>query len=308
MKPDAPIDLTGARAVPDLEARTVLIMANPTAGGYRPDRLADVQARLQQAGCHVTLRLTSHSGEIGDVCANPKLAVNVLVIAGGDGSVNEALAGFQTNPAPPDLAVIPSGTANVLAHELRLPTSAAAIADAILRHKTAPLHAGLANGHPFVLMASTGFDAEVVHAVPLALKRKFGKLAYVLTALRIGLMRRSTDLVIEIDGESVTGKLAVATNGRLYGGPFVVCPEASVTEPGLQMLVLEKDDPLSSLRFGIALLRGRVHRAKGVTVRPFNRARIRSRSPVAVQIDGDPFGSTPIEIEAAPSCVDIIIP
>lgn len=291
-----------------MKTRTILIVANPTAGGYRPDLLADVQARLQKAGCHVTLRLTSHSGEIGDLCASPQLAVNVLVIAGGDGSINEALSGFQTNPAPPDLAVIPSGTANVLAHELNLPGSAEAIADAILRHKTVPLNAGLANGHPFVLMASAGFDAEVVHAVPLALKRRLGKLAYVLTALRIGLMRQSTDLIIETDGESVTGKLAVATNGRLYGGPFVVCPEASVTERGLQMLVLEKDDPLSSLRFGIALLLGRVHRARGVTVRPFNRARIRSRTPVAVQIDGDPYGSTPIEIEAASSSVDIIVP
>lgn len=303
-----PNNLTGGTADLGMKARTVLIMANPTAGGYRPDLLADVQARLEQAGCHVTLRLTSHSGEIGDVCANPQLAVNVLVIAGGDGSINEALAGFQTNPAPPDLAVIPSGTANVLAHELKLPTKAEAIADTILRHNTAPLHAGLANGHPFVLMASAGFDAEVVHAVPLALKRKLGKLAYVLTALRIGLMRRSTDLIIETDGETVKGKLAVATNGRLYGGPFVVCPEASVTEHGLQMLVLEKDDPLSSLRFGIALLLGRVHRARGVSVRPFNRARIRSKAPVAVQIDGDPFGTAPIEIEAAASCVDIIVP
>lgn len=286
----------------------VLIMANPTAGGYRPKLLAKVRRKLQDAGCNVTLRLTSHAGEIGEVCADPKLAVGLLVIAGGDGSINEALAGFQSNPAPPDIAVIPSGTANVLACELGLPRRSGAIAGAILRRRTKPLHAGLANGHPFVLMASSGFDAEVVHGLPLALKRRFGKLAYVITAIRIGLTRQTSDLTAEIDGETLRGKLAVATNGRYYGGPFVISPDASVTRAGLQLLMLEKDDPLSSVRFGLALLMGRVHKAKGVTVRNFQRARIMSNRPVPVQIDGDPFGTTPVEIEPAPGHLAIVVP
>ncbi len=286
----------------------ILIMANPTSGGYRPDALAHIQSRLEEAGYHVTLRLTQRAGEIGDVAADPKLAVSLLVIAGGDGSVNEALTGFQSNPAPPDLAIIPAGTANVLAHELGLPHKPDDVADAILQRRTKTLHAGLANGQPFVLMASSGFDAEVVHGIPLALKRKLGKLAYVLTALKIGLTRRSTDLVIEIDGQTVSGKLAVATNGRCYGGPFVICPDASVTKAGLQMLILEKDDPLSAIRFGFALLLGRVHKARGVKLMPFDRARIMSKTPVAVQIDGDPFGTTPVEIEVSRSSLEIVVP
>lgn len=285
----------------------VLIMANPTAGGYRPERLIKIQQKLEDAGYMVILKLTSYAGEIGDVCSNP-IAAGLLVIAGGDGSVNEALAGFQSNPAPPDLAVIPSGTANVLAHELRLPKRANAIVDAIIRRKTKPLHAGLANGHPFILMASAGFDAEVVHGLPLALKRKLGKLAYVMTAIQIGLTRKSTDLTVEVDGETLHGKLAVATNGRYYGGPFMICPQASVTEPGLHLLLLEKDDPLSAFRFGIALLLGRVHKTRGVTLRAFKHARILSTSPAAVQIDGDAFGTTPVKIEAASDSFGIIVP
>lgn len=286
----------------------VLIMANPTAGGYRPKLLAKVREKLQAGGCKVTLHLTTHAGEIGEICADPKLAVGLLVIAGGDGSINEALAGFQSNPAPPDLAVIPFGTANVLACELGLPRRSGAIAGAILRRRTKPLHAGLANGHPFVLMASSGFDAEVVHGIPLSLKRRLGKLAYVITAIRIGLTRETSDLTAEIDGETLHGKLAVTTNGRFYGGPFVISPDASVTKAGLQLLLLEKDDPLSSFRFGLALLMGRVHKAKGVTVRNFKRARILANRPVPVQIDGDPFGTTPVEIEPAPGHLAIIVP
>ena len=89
--------------------------------------------------------------------ADPALNVSTLVIAGGDGSINEALTGFQDHPDPPQLAVIPFGTANVLALELGLPRTPRAIAEMIFQERTKPLHYGIANGRPFVLMASTGF-------------------------------------------------------------------------------------------------------------------------------------------------------
>ncbi|MEJ8473507.1 diacylglycerol/lipid kinase family protein [Roseibium algae] len=308
MRPFWSLPPSFADLAPEAKDKRILIVANPTSGGYRPKNLEKILGYLKEAGCQVSIRLTTRAGEIGDIASDTNLAVNLLVIAGGDGSVNEALTGFQNNAAAPDLAVIPSGTANVLAHELGLPKRPAAIARAILNHRTQPLHFGLANGRPFVLMASAGFDAEVVHGIPLALKRKFGKLAYVYTALKIGMTRRSSDLTIDVDGEHLTGKLAVATNGRFYGGPFVVCPNASVTTQGLHVLVLKKDDPVSALRFGIALMVGRVHKAKGVTVTAFKKARFLAANPVAAQIDGDPFGATPVILEAAQDNLTIVVP
>ncbi|WP_208977778.1 YegS/Rv2252/BmrU family lipid kinase [Labrenzia sp. 011] len=282
-------------------------MANPTSGGYDAGFLEKVRARLEQHGFMAEIRLTRHAGEIGEVCADPELRVRTLVVAGGDGSINEALTGFQTHPDPPQLAVIPFGTANVLALELALPHNAQAIADIIRHQKTRQLHYGLANGHPFVLMASAGFDAEVVHAVPLTLKRRLGKLAYVITAIRTGFGRKGTLLRITLDGETITGKLAVASNARHYGGPFVICP-GGATDPGLYMLVLERDDPWSSLRYGIALMLGRIHKVRGALVRPFSVATITADAPVAAQIDGDPFGATPLEIRTTDRTIPILVP
>ncbi|MEO9530277.1 MAG: YegS/Rv2252/BmrU family lipid kinase [Roseibium sp.] len=288
-------------------AGTVLIMANPTSGGYKADLLDNVRKHLEDLGHKTVIRLTRHAGEIGEICADPNLRVKTLVIAGGDGSINEALNGFMDHPAPPPLAVIPFGTANVLALELSLPRNARAIAQMICAGKTAPLHYGLANGRPFVLMASAGFDAEVVHAVPLSLKRRLGKLAYVLTALRIGLSRKATSLDIELDGEKCSGKFAVASNARHYGGPFVICP-GGATDSGLHMLVLERDDPWSTLRYGIALVCGRIHKAHGALVRPFTTATIAAREHVAAQVDGDPFGATPLEIRQTERTVPVLVP
>lgn len=289
-------------------AKSVLIMANPTSGGYKSAKLDQVKALLDAAGWQVDLHLTSHAGEIGDVCASGQISAQTLVIAGGDGSVNEALTGLQTQEDTPALAVIPFGTANVLALELELPSRPKDIAETILRQKTAPLHYGLANGRPFVLMASAGFDAEVVHAVPLDLKRRFKKLAYVITALRTGFKRKATPLTVSLDGGApIHGKFAVASNARHYGGPFVICP-GGVTDPGLHMLILERDDPWSSLRYGLALTLGRIHKAKGALVLPFSEALISAADPVAAQVDGDPFGRTPLQIRAAEKPLAILVP
>jgi diacylglycerol kinase (ATP) len=286
---------------------TVLIVANPTSGGYNAGFLDEVRNRLEDLGSRTEIRMTRHAGEIGEICADPELQVQTLVVAGGDGSINEALTGFQDHPDPPRLAVIPFGTANVLALELGLPRRPRAIAQMIFRGNSKPLHYGLVNGRPFVLMASAGFDAEVVHAVPLALKRRLGKLAYVITALRIGFRRKPTPLEIVLDGERVSGKFAVASNARHYGGPFVICP-GGATDSGLHMLVLKHDDPWSSLGYGIALLCGCIHKARGVLVRPFTTATIAASEHVAAQVDGDPFGTTPLEVRQTNRTVPVLVP
>ncbi|WP_439527777.1 diacylglycerol/lipid kinase family protein [Pannonibacter sp.] len=289
-------------------ARSVLILANPTSGSYRPARLEAICKGLTDSGHAVSLHLTKRAGEIGEIAANPGLAIGVLAVAGGDGSVNEAITGFQQNSNPPALAVIPSGTANVLAAELGLPRKAKAIADMIARRRCVPLHYGLANGRPFVLMASAGFDAEVVHAVPLSLKRRLGKLAYGLIGVEVALSRQGQDLTVEADGAILTCRLAIATKSRCYGGPFVVCREASVTEPGLHLVTLAEDNALSALRYGLALMMGRLDKAQGVKIMRAERISISAARRVPAQVDGDPFGVTPLTIEPAPLPVSIIVP
>ncbi|WP_208995833.1 diacylglycerol/lipid kinase family protein [Pannonibacter tanglangensis] len=294
---------TAAEAV-----RRVLIVANPTSGGFRAARLDAICDSLGRSGHSVSLHLTRRAGEIGEIAANPGLTVGVLAVAGGDGSVNEAITGFQSNRTPPDLAVIPSGTANVLAAELGLPRKPEAIAGMIARRRTAPLHYGLANGRPFVLMASAGVDAEVVHAVPLALKRRFGKLAYAMVGIEVALSRKGEDLTVIADGETIRCRLAVATKSRCYGGPFVICRAASVTEPGLHLVTLERDTALSALRYVVALALGRLDRARGVRVLKAEHITISADRRVPAQVDGDPFGVTPLTIEPAAVPVRIIIP
>ena len=289
--------------------RRILLVANPTAGGFRGPVLNGIAARLKAAGADVELRLTTRAGEIGEICADFEVNADTIVIAGGDGSLNEALRGLREGAGYPKLAVIPFGTANVLAHEMGLPFRPHAIVDMILKGNTKPLRFGLANGVPFVLMTSVGFDADVVHHLPLNLKRRLGKLAYVWTAAMRLVRPRGGELrIITGCGQVITGRLAVVTNVCFYGGRFVLCPEEHATRDGLHLVVLERDNPLAILRFGFALALNRIAKARGVTSMKVDTATIHATKPSPCQIDGDPFGMTPVTVEAAHESIRFMVP
>ncbi|MEP3278978.1 MAG: diacylglycerol kinase family protein [Stappiaceae bacterium] len=286
----------------------LLIIGNPTSGGFNGTLLETIAELLRSAGRSVTLQLTSRAGEIGKTCADPDLEYGTVIVAGGDGSINEALSGLSQSSKQTALAVVPTGTANVLALELGIPHSADALAKIILQGKTTPLHYGLVNDHLFVLMASCGFDAAIVHQTPLALKRWFGKLAYVATTLKLMISYKGQDLLIKTEtGAEIHCRIAVISNAGRYGG-YTILPNDSVTQAGLTLLTLDADDRLSILRFGINFLLGRLAETSGVKTTAIQQAAISCASKVPVQVDGDPFGFTPVDIQVASGTVPILVP
>ncbi|MEJ1157775.1 diacylglycerol/lipid kinase family protein [Prosthecomicrobium sp. N25] len=289
----------------------VLVVANPTAGGYRAERVAALVSACRSLGLRAEARLTTGPGDLGRIAADPELAADVLVVAGGDGSVNEAAAGLLRRAGPrPALAVLPSGTANVLAAELSLPRRPAEVAAAVAGGRTLPLWPGLANARPFLLMASAGFDAEVVHAVDPAAKRRWKKLAFVATAFGRGFRGGRPDLHVTADGERLTGRLAIVTKAARYGGPHVLVRAANVTRPGLHLVLVLTDRPVALMRLGLALLAGRVRPGPAVEIRAVRRVTLEADGPVPVpvQIDGEAFGTTPVTIEEAAECLRILVP
>lgn len=307
--------MTAAPAAPDRDAplpapaqRSILIVANPTAGGFRRSRLERLTIRLAEAGARARLMLTHHAGEIGEICARPPPGVDTIAVAGGDGSINEAVSGLTTLARPPALAIVPAGTANVLAWDLGIPRAPDRLARLILAGRTAPLHHGLANGRPFVLMASAGFDAAVVHAVPLALKRRFGKLAFVAVAVKLAQRLRLPDLEVTTGADRITCRLAVVTNAARYGGPFRLCPTESPLQPGLHLVAVKVENAFGLVRLGLALVLGRLARTRGVEIRPVGGVRIDSGAAVPCQIDGDTFGVTPLDILPGERPLRVLVP
>ncbi len=153
--------------------RRLLVILNPTAGRSHRGRFRATLERLRALGCDITLRETVAAGEASALArAADPAAFDGVVAAGGDGTVNEVINGLIGTPLP--LALLPLGTANVLAAEIGLGLAPDTVARAIVEGPQRPIACGRAGDRHFTQMAGVGFDAQVVEHVDLALKRRIG--------------------------------------------------------------------------------------------------------------------------------------
>lgn len=289
--------------------RRVLVIHNPTAGRRRPQVLAAVVRALEGQGATCRLRPTTRAGDAVAFAAGAERAEwDVVVAAGGDGTINEVANGLLMAADPPPLAVIPLGTANVLAIELGLPAGPEALAQVIATGAETALHPGMAGGRGFLLMAGAGFDACVVHGVGRRLKRLLGKGAYVVQTLVEALRWRWPPLRIVADGREYTAHMAVACKGRYYGGPHVAAPGARLDGDSLELLLFHGRGLRAQMRYALALLRGTVARQSDVTVVTARQVSITAAVPVPVQIDGDDGGSLPLTLAMAPRPLTVLAP
>ena len=233
---------------------------------------------------------------------------DVVIAAGGDGTVNEIANGLAGLDSPPPIGLIPLGTANVLAAEIGLATTAHAAAKAILVGKRRAIRLGLANGRHFVLMASAGLDAQVVAGLDLAFKRRMGRLAYVWESLVSALRYEFPPLSILADGRQFEARMAVVCKGRCYGGPFVAAPDARLDASLFYLVLMERGGFTNVVRYGVALALGRLGRLADVRIVPVHHAVIAGNQGAPVQADGDVAARLPVEISLASRTLELAGP
>ena len=287
--------------------RRVLVIHNPTAGWRRRLHLSQVLHHLAELGCSVTVRRTRAPGDAESLARAAKEAeCDVVVAAGGDGTINEVANGLAGKPIP--LAVIPLGTANVLAEEIGMPRSPRRVARVIAEAPPTPIHLGIANGRLFLLMAGVGFDAKVVAHVDPRFKRRFGRLAYVLVSL-VGLFRFSrSEYHVTVDGETYRAASAIIANGRYYGGRFSCAPLARLTDPLLHVCLFQRSGPLRAMRYGLWLLLGRLDRLPDFRVVPGRRIKVEGANGEPVQADGDIIAQSPLKVVPASQAISMLMP
>lgn len=284
------------------------VIINPTSGGYAEEKRQALAAALERAGFAPQFLMTAGPDDPARfarrLCAERE---NPLIIAcGGDGTVNGVLNGLE--PGRATLAVVPFGTANVLARELGIGSIEEAAAR-IARGTTRPMAVGLLQTEErrcyFFLMAGIGFDGSVVARVREGEKKRLGKGAYLLSALRC-LRSWKTDLLeIAADGERVACHSAVVCNARRYGGDFVLAPGADIFTPDFQVVCVRGASRMGYVRLVLATMRGR--EPGGDDVRCFACRELTVTGRKAVQVDGDFWGYLPVRITAVAEFVRLIV-
>src|SRR5699024_4019534 len=215
----------------------VLIIINPTSGSAKPQAITQIEHALLAAVATVTLYVTQAAGDAIRYLKDYQAPLDVVAVAGGDGTLNEVVNGLVNRPNDSfRLALIPMGTTNVLAYELGIKRKNAITT--LLNGKEKLIYPSRLNGNRFLLMAGIGYDAWVVDRVDLNLKRRAGKLAYVVSMLKqLPYFGRKQYRLI-VDGKTYTAHSAIITNGRFYGGSFLLSRQANLSANTTQVLML----------------------------------------------------------------------
>jgi diacylglycerol kinase (ATP) len=295
-------------------ARRLLVIYNPTSGRRKRRKLERFLFHLDRLGAAVTLRETTapQHAEALARAADPA-QVDAVLVAGGDGTINEAVNGLAGSPLP--LTVLPLGTANVLANEIGLPRRSAALARIAAFAPARPVwpgeamaEGGTGGARRFLIMAGLGFDAEVVEHLDLALKRRTGKLAYV--ASIFGRLRdyRPCFYRGEVDGAAVMGASLVAAKAHFYGGRFVLAPAARLEDPSLQIVVFEHAGRSAALGYMAAMSLGLLQRCRSLRVLAGKSVRLLEPAGAALQLDGDIQLRLPARIGIASTPLKLVAP
>jgi diacylglycerol kinase (ATP) len=287
---------------PEACRRDMLVIYNPTAGRRRADRLWRVLDVLVGHGVRLDLVETGWAGHAETLARDAAASGEMLVVAaGGDGTVAEVAAGLHGTSAR--LGIIPVGTANVLAHELALPSAPASIASVLVTGAPRPLWPGRMRGaggeRLFVQMVGVGFDAQVVHHISAPVKRALGRGAYVAQTLRELPRYRFPPIHLRIDGVERQAGSVVVSKGRLYGGPYRLAPDALPDEPGFSVALFEEGGVGHALLAGAALPLNLLPRVPGLQLIRAREVELLDDPGLPAQADGDPAGLTPIHVTDA---------
>jgi diacylglycerol kinase (ATP) len=288
------------------------IICNPSAGKRNGHNGLKAAINVfEQAGWNVELAETSGPGDATRLARKAAgQGHDSVLVAGGDGTMNEvvqALAGTETA-----LGYVPFGTVNVWAREIHLPLAPEKAARVLVEGRIESVDLGVANDRRFLLMASLGFDSEVIRRARSleSLKPRFGILPYVATGLATVPTYRGSDLELRYDGviRKIQALMIVIGNTRLYGGRYRLTPDAVLNDGWLDLCIVKGRGPLALARRSLPMLLSGSIRHSDVELLRVKQLQIQSGDPMLLQVDGELSGATPATFRVEPRSLKVIIP
>ena len=297
--------------------KTALVVFNPVAGSGGKFLLNAVVDELRALDWQIAIVETEHIGHAealsaslrGDHCNEP----DVLIVAGGDGTVNEVINGLaHIDRLDLPVGLIPIGTVNLLASEINLPRSPQLIAQVISNGYLRNIVLGkISTGSSwrfFLITAGVGFDARSVSRVSPRLKRLNGKLAYIVAGIEEYLLGRWPSFQVIIDGEEFVSRSVLFANGRHYAGRMVWAPDANIETSSLEIGIFARVGRLQLPIYAFGFVSGWFRRFPGAVVRSVAEVRLLGPSTEPVQADGDVVAHLPVSVSVASVSAKILAP
>jgi len=312
----------------NISSLNIHFIANPVAGGGALRLIKRAEAIFKSMEVDVHLKLTNKKGDAelfarqissefripNSELSNTNLKLKtqnsklLILIAGGDGTVNEVINGLLSTSTGKDIpvALLPVGITNVLAKELGIPEDIKKAIQLALTGSPKKISLGRINGRYFVSMAGIGFDGEVVFRLKQGIKRVSGKGAHILSGINCLINYNPPLIEIKTSNRTLTGYTAVVGKASCYGGYFKVTPGASLTEPLLDLCLFKGKTKKDLLRFIFGVIRKKHLNFKDIFYGKFSELEILSQGEVHIQIDGDYFGTLPVKIDVVKDAISLV--
>jgi diacylglycerol kinase family enzyme len=294
----------------------VLVLVNPIAGAGRAAARGEVLAAALERGGHVARTMSSERGPPGEWLAPNLAGIDLLLVVGGDG-VMRAAAGPASEAAVP-VHHVPGGTVNLFAREWGMRGSDESILAAIDRWRIRGVDVGRANGEPFLLMASVGPDAEVVHDLAGRRQGRISQWAYLPPLIRQLRRWHPPRLAVEVDGQRIDeepGGCVVVGNARAYGWRLDPAIHADMTDGRLDAVYFPARRSRQVVAWMLACRLHRHHRRRRLVYRQGGTVVITADEGFRFQIDGDrpaPSGDggpvSRLELSLQPGALPVLLP
>ena len=292
----------------------IVVAANPYSGAADNRRRVDALARALAslgASVHVVWDSRERAAMLADRAA--MTGCRAVVAVGGDGTVADIV---NELPSGVPLAVLPAGNENLFAAAYGFGRDTPALARALVAGRTRALDLGrasvLGRSRRFALMLTAGLDADVVHRVAAWRAageglRRVRRASYVAPIAAALLAYRHPALRVVTGETAATGVYCVVANAPAYALNAPLAATARADDGALDGVVFERGSVAALAAYSWAVWRGR-HLARGdVRTGRATRLTLDAAAPVPVQVDGDPLGTTPVEVDVVPGALSVIV-
>lgn len=289
------------------------IIYNPTSGREAIKRaLPNILEKLEVAGFETSTHATTCEGDATEAA---KIAVerryDLVIAAGGDGTINEVINGLAEQEHRPQLGIIPAGTTNDFARALHIPRDIDKAVDVIIEGNTMELDIGRVNDdHYFINIAGGGKLTELTYEVPSKLKTLLGQLAYYIKGIEMLPFLKATRVRIEYDDQVLEDDimLFLISNTNSVGGFEKLAPDAKLNDGYFDLLILKKTNLAEFIQIATLALRGDHFRSKNIIYTQAKHIKVSNEEKMQLNIDGEYGGLLPGEFLNLRKHIEFYVP
>ncbi len=284
-----------------------LFLVNPRAR-RGSEGAEEIATRLRSLGLGLVVEPTEDPSRFPELIRRHLGEIDRVVVGGGDGTLNAAVQVLVELGLP--LGIIPLGTANNLARTLDIPSDLEGACKVITEEHRRRIDLGRVNDRYFCTTASLGLSVQIIEELSADVKRRWGPIAYALTATKV--LRRAHPFHADIAWDGGTRHTRtvqiVVGNGRYYGAALAVAEDATIDDALLDLYSLETNHWWELLKLAPSLKRGTHGNRREVETSRAGAFTIRTRRPMPIDLDGELGAETPAEFRVVPRALEVFAP